>query len=332
MIGGASPEVGTTVDATVVILTFDGERYIDQILAALQAQRYEGTFEVLVIDSGSHDRTLEIVGRYSEVRLHEIPNEEFGHGRTRNLAARLANGRFVAYLTHDAIPASDRWLHELLAPFDIDERVVAVMGRQAPRPLCFPLLKYEIRSVFAGFGPDFGTTLFYKDDFIDTKGVADAVGFYSDVNSAARRDVLLGIIPYRDVAYAEDQLFGRDVIEHGLIKAYAPRATVVHSNDLTLDEYRKRLYDETVGLREIGLEPRAPTKREERSLLRDGILRDALRIVRDADYSWKRKVYWLALNPRYHRAKWRSIRHALEVDQHNLDERRSYSLEGSRRR
>ncbi|WP_391857866.1 glycosyltransferase family A protein, partial [Vibrio cidicii] len=133
-----------------------------------------------------------------------IPNSEFGHGRTRNLAAQLATGEFVVYLTHDAIPASESWLTELLAPFAIDERIVAVMGKQIPRPGCFPLLKYEIRGVFAGFGPDFGTTVFYKDDFAKDEGVLGAMAFYSDVNSAARRSFLTDVVPYRDVRYAED--------------------------------------------------------------------------------------------------------------------------------
>ena len=52
----------------------------------------------------------------------------------------------------------------------------------------------------------------------------NAVTFYSDVNSAARKDILTGEVPYRDVSYAEDQLLGRDVISAGYIKAYdAPR-------------------------------------------------------------------------------------------------------------
>ena len=113
------------------------------------------------------------------------------------------------------MPAHDRWLYELLKPFELNDRVAAVMGSQIPRAWCFPLLKYEINAVFDGFGPGFGTTLFYDDDFIASEGVRNAVTFYSDVNSAARRDVLTGPVPYQDVSYAEDQLFGRDIIAAG---------------------------------------------------------------------------------------------------------------------
>lgn len=197
-----------TLDASVVILTYNGERHIDEILASLTSQRFDGTYEIVVIDSGSTDSTLDIVAKYPGVRLHQIPNSEFGHGKTRNLGAHLAKGRIVAYLTHDATPASDRWLHEITAPFAISDRIVAVMGSQIPRPDAFPLLRYEIKGVFNGFGPGFGTTLFYDDDFIQDEGVRNAVTFYSDVNSAARKDLLTGEVPYRDVSYAEDQLLG----------------------------------------------------------------------------------------------------------------------------
>jgi rhamnosyltransferase len=318
--------------ATVAILTYNGEDYLERILAQLRLQDVDGEFEVLVIDSGSTDSTLEIVRRFHEVRLHEIPNEEFGHGRTRNLAARLARGEFVAYLTHDAVPTTNRWLAELLAPFEIDERIVAVMGKQVPRPGCFPLLKYEIQGMFAGFGPDFGTSVFYKDPSMTDEGVLSAIGFYSDVNSAARREFLTDVIPYRDVRYAEDQLFGRDLVEAGYRKAYAPRAAVEHSNDLTLDEYGRRIFDETVGLRQIGFPiPRMSRGAQVRLTVR-GILGDTVRILRDRDYSWKRKLYWLAVDPAFQVRKWASYRPSTLVDLDDASAIAAGSLEHSRKR
>ncbi|MFC5930756.1 glycosyltransferase [Cryobacterium melibiosiphilum] len=317
---------------TVAVLTYNGEVYLERILQQILAQQLDGSVEVLVIDSGSTDSTLDIVSRYPTVRLHEIPNSEFGHGKTRNLAAQLATGEFIAFLTHDAIPASHEWLRELLKPFEIDDSIVAVMGKQIPRRGCFPLLKYEIQGVFAGFGPDFGTTVFYNDNFVQSEGVLNAISFYSDVNSAARRDFLVNTIPYRDVRYAEDQLFGKDLIEAGYRKAYAGRAAVEHSNDLTLDEYRRRIFDETVGLRQIGFPiPVLTTKGRIRLTLR-GIVGDTLRILRDGDFTWKRRLYWLAINPVYQIEKWRSYQASTVVDPTDEEAVRSGSLEHSRNR
>ncbi|NKY09925.1 glycosyltransferase family 2 protein [Cellulomonas hominis] len=294
--------------ATVVVLTYNGERYLRDLLNAVRVQRIDGRVEVLVIDSGSTDGTLDILADFSEVELVQIPNSEFGHGRTRNLAAHRASGRYVAYLTHDAVPATDRWLYELLRPFALNPDVAAVMGKQVARPWCFPLLKYEIDAVFRGFGPDFGTSLFYEDEFVTSEAVRNAITFYSDVNSAARRDLLTGPVPYRDVSYAEDQLLGRDVIAAGYLKAYAPRAAVVHSNDLTLAEYDERMEDETLGQREVGIAVAVPSVGTVARMMARGIPRDAVGILRDRDYSAARKLYYLAVNPLFHLQKWRGVR------------------------
>ncbi|TFD22865.1 glycosyltransferase family 2 protein [Cryobacterium sp. TMT2-23] len=316
---------------TVAILTYNGEVYLERILQQVTTQQIDGDVEVLVIDSGSTDSTLDIVRKFPAVRLHEIPNSEFGHGKTRNLAAQLANGQFIAFLTHDAIPASAQWLRELLAPFALDTRIVAVMGKQIPRAGCFPLLKYEIQGVFAGFGPDFGTSIFYKDDFVQSEGVLNAVSFYSDVNSAARRDFLVHTIPYRDVRYAEDQLFGKDLIEAGYRKAYSGRAAVEHSNDLTLAEYRRRIFDETVGLRQIGFDTPELTRANRSRLIIRGVVGDTLRILRDGDFGWKRKLYWLVVNPAYQIQKWNSYRASTLVDISDEEAVRSGSLEHTRK-
>lgn len=293
---------------TVAVLTYNGDRYLRDLLKAVFAQRLDGAFEVLVIDSGSTDDTLAIVAQFPRVRLVQIPNSEFGHGRTRNLAAHLAKGRFVAYLTHDAVPESKTWLYELLKPFDISPRVAAVMGSQSPRWNCVPLLKYEIRSVFAGFGPRFGTSLFYDDAFIQSDAVRHAVTFYSDVNSAARRDLLTAGLPYRDVSYAEDQLLGMDLIEAGYVKAYAPRAAVVHSNDLSLREYDERLEAETRGQREVGIDVAVPGISVVARMVLVGVIKDSVRIVRDRQYSRRMKLRYLVVNPLFHVQKWRGVR------------------------
>jgi rhamnosyltransferase len=319
------------VGATVFIPTYNGEKYLPAILDALSRQKTDFVYEVLIIDSGSKDATLEIVHehqhKHHNVRLVEIPNSEYGHGKTRNKAAQLANGDIVVYLSHDAVPAHDRWLHEMVRPFIINERIVGVMGKQAPRPFCFPLLKYEIVDVFAGFGPDFGTTLFYKDDFVNSQGVYDAVSFYSDVNSAARKSYLLSELPYRAVRYAEDQIFGRDIIDAGYYKVYAPRGVVVHSNDLRLGEYKHRMFDETMGLRNVGFPVDVPGRKLIVKMILKRSLKDATRIVRDHDYSWKRKLYWLVLNPLFHIEKWRGVRLAALADIKDEDRLNKYSLE-----
>jgi len=316
--------------ATVAILTYNGETYLERILVAVLAQQVEGEVEVLVLDSGSTDSTLDIVARYPTVRLHQIPNSEFGHGKTRNLAASLAKGEFVAFLTHDAIPTDDLWLAHMLGPFALNDRVVAVAGRQIPRADCFPLQKYEIAGLFENLGSVAGTTLYEADVSVPPK-YEYLVGFFSDVSASVRRDFLVNTLPYRDVPYAEDQLFGKDLIQAGYVKAYAALATVEHSNDLTLGEYGKRIFDETVGLRRIGFDIPPVTAKRAFVGTGVGVVFDSYRILRDRDYSGGAKLRWLFVNPFFQLRKWQSLRRSSAVSLDDQDAIRAGSLEHSRK-
>lgn len=322
--------------ATVFIPTYNGAPYLSEIIEAVCRQKVDFEYELLIIDSGSTDETLEIIEqarkKHDRIRFHTIPNSEYGHGKTRNAAAHEARGEIVVYLSHDATPAHDRWLHEMVRPFEINDKIVGVMGKQIPRTHCIPMLKSEIRGVFAGFGPDFGTTIFYNDDFVQSQGVYDAISFYSDANSAARRSYLTGKFPYQDVRYAEDQLFGRDIINAGYYKVYAPRGSVVHSNDLTLAEYQHRMFDETMGLRKIGLPVGVPSKKAVLKMTVRGVARDTIRICRDPEYSFERKLYWLVVNPFFHVQKWRGVRLAALADLEDTDAAAKYSLESRRKK
>lgn len=318
--------------ATVVVLTYNGEDHLERLLRAVSEQRIDGEIETLVIDSGSVDGTLDIIARFPEVRLVEIPNTEFSHGRTRQLAATIAGGRFLAYLTQDAVPIGSNWLAELLAPFSVDDRVALVTGRQVPRARAFPLQKYEIAGVFARLGPDTGITIYGAQAAPLPEDELDAAAFHSDVNAAVRRDLVTGPLPFRDVPYAEDQMMGRDALDGGWWKAYAGRAAVEHSNDLTLAEYRRRIFDETVGLRRIGT-PIPPLSRgAQANLTIRGIVGDSLRIARDRGFSRGQRLRWLFVNPRYHVAKWSSYRKASTVDVDDQAAIERLSLEASRRR
>ena len=295
---------------TVSVLTYNGEQYLDALLTAVESQQYAGPVDLLVIDSGSTDRTLEIVAAHPAVRLHSIPNSEFGHGATRNLAAQLATGEYVVYLTHDAVPASDRWLAEIVAPMIDDERIAAVVGRQVARRGAPPVLKYDIQRVFERMGPDYGITVVWDTGRQVTEGERAAAAFYSDANSAARRSVLLGEVPYREVDYAEDQVFGRDLFDRGLRKAYAPQATVEHSNDTTLRTFGSRIAADLIGLRSIGTEIAPVSRLAAVKQWAKWSSADAAYILIDPEYSAGRRLYWLIVNPWYHAAKWSAYRRA----------------------
>jgi rhamnosyltransferase len=235
---------------TVVIPTFNGARYLAETIDAILTQGLpEGDeLELLVIDSGSTDGTLDILrAREPAVRVVTIPNEEFGHGRTRQHAAELARGRFVVFLSQDATPAHDRWLTAMVEPFATSDKVGCVLGAQVPRAETAATIRREVSDVFARVEVGGG-------NFADT--------FFSDVNAAVRRNLLMGPVPFRDVPYAEDQALAADMRVAGYTRAYAPLGQVLHSHDLTPRAYYARKVDEHVALREtVGIGADASVRR-----------------------------------------------------------------------
>ena len=232
--------------ASVVIPTFNGERYIKELLDVLFKQKTDFKYEVIVIDSGSRDKTVGIIKKYP-VRLIQIPNKEFNHGRTRNMGVKIAKGNYVAFLTQDAVPEAEHWLQRLVDAFYLDEKVGAVYGLQIPRENCDPMTKRDMINFFASMGPKDKHTVQYIYPG-EARNSVNSLEFYSDVNSCIKKEVWKKV-PYKELEYAEDQALGRDILKSGYKKVYEPRAAVIHSHSYPLFTYFQRQFDEYRGLK-----------------------------------------------------------------------------------
>jgi glycosyltransferase involved in cell wall biosynthesis len=238
---------------TVAIPVLNGARYLDEVLEAVRAQRIDRELEILVVDSGSTDGSLEIARRHGAV-VHEIPKSEFSHGGTRNKMMSLARGEHVAFLTQDATPADDGWLAALLEGFEQADDVAAVFGPHEARPDASHMIKSEMERHFASWGH--GTEIDVQRLDTSPEGIAayrafpGQLTFMSDVNCAIARWAWEEV-PYREVPYAEDQLLGRELIEAGFAKVFHPDARVLHSHDYPRVAFFRRYFDEFRSLREV---------------------------------------------------------------------------------
>ena len=108
MSGTGSPE------SSVVIRAYNEERWLPEVLRALDRQRYRD-FEVVLVDSGSVDRTRDI-GAAAGARVVRIRTEDFTFGHSLNVGNREARGRFIAIVSAHAIPADEVWRGCLVEP------------------------------------------------------------------------------------------------------------------------------------------------------------------------------------------------------------------------
>lgn len=111
------PEKATAFTLSIIIPTFNEAASIDQTLAAVAAVR--GQVEVIVVDGGSVDETVEIVRR----RGIKIITAERGRGSQMHAGAALARGDALWFLHADTTPSPDA--AELIAAALGDQGVVA---------------------------------------------------------------------------------------------------------------------------------------------------------------------------------------------------------------
>lgn len=216
----------SALSISVIIPTFNGAKRITTCLAALLKQTEGRHAEILVIDDGSTDNTVDVVRRFSS-RIRLISQANAGPAAARNRGAREAAGDVILFTDDDCEPAPG-WLDEMLKPFE-DPDVIGAKGayrtRQKPLVARFVQAEYEDKYRFMTRSVDI--------DFIDT---------YS---AAFRRVRFLEIGGYDTdfpVACAEDVELSYRMSSKGWKMRFVPGAIVFHQHPDTLGRYLKKKF------------------------------------------------------------------------------------------
>ena len=237
------------IKVSIVLLVKNGEEYICESLQSIFTQKVDFGFEVLAIDSGSKDHTLEILRQFPQVRIIEIPPESFNHGDTRNYGAEKSHSdaEYIVYLTQDATPADENWLANLIAPFGEDIKTAGVFSRHIPRPDASASLVRQLATVWQTGGQQRlikkmpGTLQeFMHDRFY--------YNYFSNTSSAIRRSIW-NKHPFRQVPFAEDALWADEVIQAGYTIIFEPQSLVTHSHSYNFVEQFRQNVDYTHGIR-----------------------------------------------------------------------------------
>ncbi len=235
------------IQISIIILVKNGSAYLEEVLRAIFSQKVDDEFEVVAIDSGSADQSLEILGRFP-VRSREIPPRDFNHGETRNLGASLSRGAYLVYLTQDALPGDETWLERLIEPLKEDPMVAGAYSSHRPRKDCPLMERRQILQTELTSGK--------------TKRVNAAVGnpeyqwnpytfiWFSNTSSCIRREVWEKF-PFRKIDFAEDQDWAKRVLEAGYKTVYVPDSIVIHSHHYRPVRNFRRHFEHAKAMREL---------------------------------------------------------------------------------
>jgi rhamnosyltransferase len=203
--------------------TKNSDWVVAQALAGLFSQSYTD-FELIVVDSGSTDRTLDIVNEYPR-RLIEIEAKSYFPGRVLNSAIEQASGEIIVFQNSDVVPLTPYSLERLVGAFD-DSHVQAAYGRQATRPEAHAWVRRDYESSF-------------PDDAERPPWITLSLPF-----AAMRKSIWRERGFYDDAWASEDTEWGAWATSRGHEIKYVHDALVMHSHNYTLRQLHGRRFVE----------------------------------------------------------------------------------------
>jgi rhamnosyltransferase len=221
-------------NVSIVLLTRNGEKYLRWVLEMIRRQKLR-PHEVLAFDSESEDSSVDILREF-DVRIHKVKRVEFSHSGTRNIATASCSGKYVVFLTQDAVPADSCWLECLLRPFEEFPDVAGTFSRQIPRPDANLLESNDIRQ---DFPHERVVKKLRSGQMPDRKEIWKLIRF-SNSSSAYDRQLLMENPFAEYLEMAEDQEWAKRILEQNYTLVYEPASVVLHSHEHSLNEKYER--------------------------------------------------------------------------------------------
>ena len=216
---------------SIIIRSYNEEEHIGKLLLGLREQHLQ-PHEIILVDSGSTDRTRDIARQF-EVKIINIRKEEFSFGRALNIGCAAASGDILVFVSAHVYPVHRTWLERLVAPFE-DERVVLSYGRQRGNHLT----KFSEAQIFEKWFPPQSVC-------------PQKTYFCNNANCAVRREAWERR-PYDEMLSGlEDIAWAKAAQEEGGWLAYAADAVIVHVHEENWASIRNRYRREAMAMRKI---------------------------------------------------------------------------------
>ena len=214
---------------SIIMRSFNEGWALRETLPALQAQNYRN-WELIAIDSGSTDGSLEMLRKAKPRHLIQIRPLDYNPSRVLNHGMQLARSDFGIFLNADATPQGSNWLEPLVNALQ-DANTAAVFGRQVPRPGCQAVYAHD-----------------YERCFGEDKESDRWEHFFSMVSSGLRKDIWAKRGFLEKLQYSEDDEYTRWCRAQGYQVVYCPESVVIHSHNYTPNQAYKRSFGEARAL------------------------------------------------------------------------------------
>jgi glycosyltransferase involved in cell wall biosynthesis len=200
---------------SIVVPTLNSERTVEDLLNSLSSQTYK-SFEVVVVDGGSVDKTVEIA---LHLGARVIIEPVKGVGAARKKGVLEAGGELIAFIDSDCRAPND-WLEKLVTSISQREEVAAVGGFAVPAidNLVSKCLEYRLY----GF---------------EKRGNIREVDSVATLNAIYRKQAILSVGNFDSrLEMGEDPDLNYRLRRKGLKILFSPSIFVYHNHPATLLE------------------------------------------------------------------------------------------------
>ena len=215
------------ISVSVVIPAYQAAHCVGACLQSLLNQSYaEHIDEIILVDNGSNDATVEIAKEYDGVTVLVQPKK--GAAAARNMGIAHATGDIICFTDADCVPQLD-WVESLCRPILLSKEVIGMKGTYLTNQ----------KEIVARF-----VQIEYEDKY-DLLRPEKYINFIDTYSAVYWRDVLLANEGGFDegIFFAEDRELAYRIASRGYKMAFEPNAIVyhLHSNSF-LKYFKKKLF------------------------------------------------------------------------------------------
>jgi glycosyltransferase involved in cell wall biosynthesis len=222
---------------SVIVPTKNAGPEIRLLVRKLRGQEGMPEPEIILVDSGSTDATLEIARRES-VQTIQLAPEQFTHAFARNAGANRATGEYLLFMVQDALPLTTHWLWELVTALETNS-LAAVSCAEYPRADSDLFYQFLIHDQYEAPGLNQDRIMAWDESCSSYLGLR-ANAQLSGITVLLRRDVF-ELYRYR-TDYAEDLDLGIRLIRDGHKLGFLYNTRVLHSHNRPAYYFLKRGY------------------------------------------------------------------------------------------